>query len=397
MNSRPQHIVGAIAALIAAYCVHWLDMSFAGKVAPAIADSFGQPLQAMTYVFSGGRLGMAVGAVAGGFAGDRWGRKPVLCVCLSLAAILALVTPAARVFWLFVTLRTLSGLMLGAAAPCALALVAGIAPARWRPLAITATLAGASTGSALGSLMVYLLPGPADWLLGIALCGVASVAAVLMVIGWVPHVHVPVATSRASVNQLWGPMRPTSLVLGIGFALTLGLSAIMVSWQPSYFNKLADIPLQQFAGYISITAPCGIAGMLTTGWLVSHVARGKLLFICFGGHALALICVGNLSAGSMEFVIALAAAAWGHTACQALLNLTLVARYPDAIRATALGGAAAVGRISGVLSPAIGAAALSMAIALPQLFALFALVPLCVGTLLWVLELRVSPAWRPRL
>lgn len=395
MRREHWHVGYGVTALILTYCAHWLDTSYAGKVAPAIASSFGQPLSAMTYVFSGSRLGMALGAIFGGWAGDRWGRKPVLCFCLGLASMLALVTPAAGSFWVFVLLRTLSGMLLGGAAPCVLALVATITPERWRSVAVTATLAGVSLGSALGSLMVYFMSDPGEWLLSFPICGVALAATLLLVAWWVPHGEVPDASqSSLFFTGLLGPMRATTWVLGAGFVLTMGLNTVMVSWQPSYFNALAGVSIQRFAGVAMMTAPAGILGMLITGLLAPRMPQKLLLVLCFGGHSLALASLGLLDFASSGFVIALAGTAMGQAACQAFLNLAVISRYPAALRGTALGGAAALGRISGVVSPAIGALGLGLNVSVNTLFLLFAAIPIVVAMLVWLLDIPKLPATR---
>lgn len=375
----------AIAALVVAYCVHWLDVSLASKIAPMIASTFGKPLEAMALVFSGSRLGLAIGAILGGLAGDRWGRKWVLCTCLGLAALVSLVTPLISNFTLFALLRAASGVLLGGAAPCALSLVASIAPERWRSMSITATLAGASMGSSLGSLLVYSMTGPTDWRMGFWICGIALIATLALSCWWVTDTHESsVARTSASSLKLSGPMRTTTLLLGTGFLLSMGLNALLASWLPSFFHVSSGVPVQEFAGIAMFTTPAAVAGMLMVGWFVPHTSWQLLLLACFGSHAVALALLGMFSFASSGFITALAIASCAQAACQGLLTLAVVSRYPVASRATALGCAAAAGRVGSIFSPAIGALALQFPI--KSMFLLFATIPLLVGMLLWVVK-----------
>ncbi len=392
MNRVGRHIGYSLVALIVTYCVHWLDVTLVGKVAPAIASSFGQPLPAMTIVLTASRVGLAVGAILGGIAGDRWGRKTVVCVCLGLASLMSLATPLVGSLAVFAILRGASGLLLGGAAPCVLSLVASIAPDSHRSIAVTATLAGASMGFSLGSLMVYLMmPAPDDWRIGFCICGTALAVACILVFWWVTETRTSsVVRGAASVLGLFGAMRATTMVLGVGFFMSMGLNALLASWLPSFFHELADVPVQRFAGIVMYTAPTAVAGMLVAGWLSQRLPRRLLLLLCFGGHGLALVLIGSLSFASRGFIIALAGVSFGQAACQALLNLAIVARYPAQLRATALGGAAAVGRTSGIFAPAIGALAFGKYFSIELLFALLAMVPLIVGALLWALDITVT-------
>lgn len=389
MNRRSWHVVCGIVALVVTYCVHWLDLSLVGKIAPAIAGNFGVPLESMTRVFTIGRIGMALGAILGGLAGDRWGRKPVLCACLGLAAILSLLTPLLNNLNLFAIVRGASGLLLGGAAPCALALVASIAPERWRAMALTTTLAGASLGSALGSSLVYVVMTRSnDWQLTFWISGIALLAALVLVGGGVSGVRTPVlAQAHGAIRGLFGPMRTTTWLLGIGFLLSMGLNALLASWLPSFFHALAGVPIERFARVAMLTTPAAIVGMLATGWLSQRMSKRLLLVLCFGGNGLSLALLGTLGFASAGFVITLAILSCTQAACQALLNLTVVSRYPVALRATAFGGAAAMGRAGGIFAPTIGALALEAQFPIQPLFILFAAVPLIVGLLLWAIEM----------
>ena len=64
-----------------------LDLQAIGFAAPAIVRAFGWPQQVLGWVFSAGQAGMVVGALLGGLAGDRWGRRRVFIACRSARSI----------------------------------------------------------------------------------------------------------------------------------------------------------------------------------------------------------------------------------------------------------------------------------------------------------------------
>jgi AAHS family 4-hydroxybenzoate transporter-like MFS transporter len=170
-------------------------------------------------------------------------------------------------------------------------------------------------------------------------------------------------------------MRTTTLVLGIGFFMSMGLNALLASWLPSFFHELAGVAVQRFAGIVMYTAPAAVVGMLAAGWLWQRMPTRLLVLLFFGSHCLALILIGSFDFASGGFIIALAGLSFGQAACQALLNLVIVSCYPGALRATALGGAAAVGRAGGIFAPAIGALALEAQPSMQVLFVLLGAVP----------------------
>ena len=94
---------------------------------------------------------MAIGAFAGGSAGDRWGRRPALLASTALfgAATLAAAI-ASRLEWL-VFWRLITGIGLGGALPNATALMAEFVPPHRRSQAITATIVGVPIGGMLGA------------------------------------------------------------------------------------------------------------------------------------------------------------------------------------------------------------------------------------------------------
>ena len=381
----------AVGALAIAFCAQALDVVIVGKFAPVIAASLHQPLPALALLFLASHSGLAAGALLGGAAGDRWGRKLVTIVCLGLAAAVTFVLPLAQSLQVFAVLRGCSGLLLGAAAPCILALVAGICQDRWRPLAITLTLAGASLGSALGSAIAYGFGTSEGWPNGFWICSVGHCVALFLILILVPDLSPPFTIQRQRLQPgILGPWRHVTIVLCTGFLLSMGLNALLSAWLPSFFQAMAGVPIQRFAGIAMYTTPAAAIGMLSTGWLSRRLPMPDLVVLCFGGYALALASLGALQFASAGFIVALAMASCCQAACHALLSLSVVSHYPGHMRATALGATAAAGRTGGILLQGLGALALQTRLPLQSIFMILAVVPIAVGLITWRLERKPS-------
>jgi MFS transporter, AAHS family, 4-hydroxybenzoate transporter len=389
MSNSERQAALAVAVLVLVYCAEAIDVFLVGKIAPAIAISFARPLTAMALVFTASQVGLVAGSLLGGAAGDRWGRRRIITLSLCCAAVLTACAAWTHSFALFTLLRGATALLLGAVAPCVLAVVAVTAPDRWRPLAITTTLAGSSLGSTLGSVVAFSTGTPRDWRTGFWICAAALGVAVSLFLALVPErprLVIDRGTSRSA--GLFGPMRPVTLLLGAGFLFSMGLNALLFAWLPSFFHAFSGIPVQRFAGVAMYTTPAGIMGMLAVGWLARRLPPRTLTLLCFGGYGCALALLGSLPFATIGFVVAMGAMSFGQASCQALLNIAVVSRYPDALRATALGAAAAIGRTGGLFAPGIGALMLGAQLPMQLLFMFIAAIPLLVGTSLYLLDRR---------
>ena len=371
-----------LAVLVATQASIAFDIFFVGKIAPLIADALHRPLPALAPVFVAQQAGQAVGALVGGAVADRWGRRRVLTFCLLMAGLATLVTPFSTSVLQLALVRGAVGTFLGMAAPGLLALVAANAPDRWRNLALGATLAANPLGNAAGSLVATRVAGPEAWGQGFILGGVFLVS-VLVPLTFAPGGAAASMSRRLPVAALAAPpFRAATFNLGLCFLLSMSLISLFAAWQPSYFHQLAGVPVQHFAAVAALGGPGAIAGMLLTGAVANRVPRPVLAATIFGGHALVLILIGVTPFAAPAFAPAYLLSVLLQAAGQGLLNIIIVERFPDTLRATAFGAAAAIGRFGGIFAPWFGAAPLVSGMDMAVLFALLALIPAFVGLIL---------------
>jgi AAHS family 4-hydroxybenzoate transporter-like MFS transporter len=279
-------------------------------------------------------------------------------------------------------IRAMAGVALGMASPIVLAMVSNLASDQWRGLAVGATLAGNPIGSAVGSAIAMRIAG-IDYAPGFAFTGCVVLAALVPIALSEPSPVPSTAQRRKPVQTLLTPLyRDITVRLGLCFFLSLALTSTLSSWQPTYFESLADIPVQKFATVAIYGAPASVLGMLSAGFFSIRAPRPIVVTVIFGGHALALASTGWLSFGTAGFAAAYFASSVMQSAGQGLLNVIIAERYPDTIRATAFAAAAAAGRAGGIIGPWFGVAPIAAHVQLALVFSFLSCVPLIVGMLI---------------
>ncbi|MBJ7378987.1 MFS transporter, partial [Sphingobium sp.] len=137
-----------------------LAISFAS---PGIAKEWGVDRAALGLVLSMELIGMAVGSVLLGNVADRIGRRPTIIFCL---IVMALGMGAATQAWDVISLsiiRLATGLGIGGMLACTNAMVAELANARARSLAVAIMAAGYPAGAILGGSVASQLLVAGNW------------------------------------------------------------------------------------------------------------------------------------------------------------------------------------------------------------------------------------------
>ncbi|WP_382309047.1 MFS transporter [Herbiconiux sp. UC225_62] len=209
-------------ALILAAGVANLNLSIANVALPSIGEAFDASQTALNLVAVGFSLGLAGSVLYLGAIGDRYGRKLMLVIGLSLsipAALMAAFAPSVELLFLA---RVLGGVAAGMAYPTTLALIAALwtGPKRIAAIALWSGLGGAI--AALGPLASGFLLSIADW--GSVFLMTPPLAAITLVLV-ILFVPAKVNEGTEPVDNLGGVLSivlVVSLVLGINFAAVPG-------------------------------------------------------------------------------------------------------------------------------------------------------------------------------
>jgi len=355
-------------------------------MAPAIAKEWHLGRAALGPIFSSALVGLMIGYLALSPLSDRFGHRPTIIAATALFALATLASAFVRDVNQLMTLRLVTGLGLGAAAPSAVALTGEYSPKRLRATFVLIIYCGFSLGFVVAGLAAGAMLASWGWralflagavapllLLPALVLALPESLAFLIRRGAEPKriqalfrrmdPSLPAAPAaafgleqasagRGSLAALFvGGMGLGTLLLWLVFAVNLGEFYALQSWLPTILAGLKYPPSVVVAA-TTLTTVGGIVAAVVTGPCMDRlgaygtVAALYLLGAVFlaatgaGLHAgfLVLMAVNFLSgcciSGGQKSVIALAAVF-----------------YPAPVRSTGVGWALGVGRIGGIVSP----------------------------------------------
>jgi EmrB/QacA subfamily drug resistance transporter len=274
-----------LTALILVAAVANLNLAVANVALPEIGEAFDSSQTALDLIAVGYSLGLAASVLWLGALGDRYGRKLMLVLGISLsvpACLLAAYAPDDTV--LFVA-RLLGGLSAGMAYPTTLALITALwsGQPRTRSIALWSAIGGAI--AALGPLIAGALLEEFWWgsvfLVTLPLAAVALVMALVFVPAHVNEESEPVDNFGGILSVLM----VGGLILAINFTpvpdkgtLVLGLSAIAVAAAIAFVirQRRAKNPLYDLhvAGRRTFWV-AAIAGIIVFGSLMGAMFIGQ--------------------------------------------------------------------------------------------------------------------------
>ncbi|HWB68644.1 MAG TPA: MFS transporter, partial [Solirubrobacterales bacterium] len=274
-----------LSALILVAAVANLNLAVANVALPDIGKAFDAGQTTLNLVAVGYSLGLAGSVLYLGALGDRYGRKMMLVLGMSLsipASLLAGFAPSVGVLF---AARLLGGVAAGMAFPTTLALITALwaDPARTRAIALWSALGGAI--AALGPLLSGALLEVFDWGSVFFITLPLAALALFMALRYVPS-HVNETTNPVD-NQggLLSIVMVATLVMGISLApapgklnLAIGLIVIALATMGAFVlrQRRAPEPLYDLsvAGRrIFWVAAC--AGIIVFGSLMAAMFVGQ--------------------------------------------------------------------------------------------------------------------------
>ena len=408
------------------------DMFMIGKIAPAIAEGFDQPPEAMANLFVWQQIGLAVGAFGVSPLADRFGRRNMLMISCALFGTITLASVWAETLTQLTILRALAGVFMAAGLPMALAMISEVTPAHRRATFIALSLVGYSSGNASSGVVAAWLLDIYGWQSAFWIGGIAPLLVIPLLYFFVPeslkfraernphdssiaqtmrkmdpNVEIPddavfalgegkdTKARKAKLSDIFTEGR-TLMTCVIWAACLLSMTSIAMTsqWLPTFFQEMAGVPIQQFAVSALIGYIGSIAGTLLIGYLMDKFRATRMIPLFYLGLFLAYLGISWVSFEAGIFVVILVAFNFLQTGGQAGLNTLITKVYPPRMRSTALGWAGGAGRVGGVLAPFYGGYAVAQDFSLQLTLGLAAGVPLAVACLVFVLGrvIRVGKA-----
>lgn len=381
----------------AAVALDGFDLVVLGAVIPVLAESgdLGFTEASLTTAATLGLVGVGIGAVSVGPIADRLGRRLPLIGCIALFSALTLALPLAGGTTSFTILRFLAGLGLGACLPTALAYIAEHAPAGTGATATTRMMTGFHVGAVLTALLGLWLIDAAGWQSMFVVGGLLGLA-VLPLMWWklpesrgfLAEKELP-ASERAATRTL-DVVRGRYLRVSIGLCIASFMGLLLVyglnTWLPTIMGA-AGYSINQGTGLLLALNVGAVIGLLVAGQISDARGNKPTVLAWFGAAAvfLALLSI-RIESTALVYLAVLLAGVFVFSA-QVLVYAFVGHLYPAAVRGTALGMAAGVGRVGAIVGPSLGGLLVTAGIAYPWGFYAFS-----VAAVLAVLALATVPA-----
>lgn len=408
-------IVGLVLCMLVAV-VDGFDFVSIGVVAPLMMPALGLSAAQLGVILALTQIGAAVGALSLGRAADRYGRRPLIIVALSLIALFTLLTPFARTPTEMMFVRFLTGIALAGAIPATLALVAELAPRRMRTTLLSLVVAGFPLGAAFGSLVGGPFAEREGWQAIFFLGATLSASLTLVVWLFLPesprylalHDNRGLAMRKTMARlvptvdaaTLWQPIarnerlpegdegrhnvtksgllspglaRPTLMLWAMLFC-SGALSNVTLVWIPTILTTVGiSIGLaSSVVGSINIGATLGMA---LAGRILEFIGARVTVGLAYAACTAATVLIGTVPTGTWLIVVAGILGFFLGITTSAGYSLSAII-YPASIRSTGVGAAAAALRIGTISAPIAVPVILGFELTLALTFAVIAIIPM---------------------
>jgi AAHS family benzoate transporter-like MFS transporter len=347
-------------------------------------------------------VGMAVGAVVVGRISDRVGRKTAVIGSVVVLSVFTLLCTLAGSAWVFGLLRLVAGIGLGGLVPSVNALVADLAPARFRAAWPTVMMSGVPLGgSAAAVLAQFVVPTHPEygWRYMFLFAVVPLVVGIPLALRYLPSDRragapttpdTPTSSSRTPgfSDILRGALAGRSMLFAVATFFTLLAWYGLGTWLP----KLMQESGYDFGAALNLTLALNLGavlGSVVTAWAGDRfgAVRAGVVAALVAGVALLLLLTAP-SVGWVYLIMVLAGV--GTHGTQILIIAAISGYYPGELRGTALGWALGVGRIGAIAAPQLAGWLLDWGLGVTSSYLLFGGAALLSCTLLLVIW-RVVP------
>jgi MFS transporter, putative metabolite:H+ symporter len=362
-------------------------------VLPVLARQWRLNPASMGLIISAGYLGQFAGAWLFGWLAERGGRLRVLRMTIALYAVMGLFCTFAWGPLSLMVFRFIQGIGTGGEVPVAAAYINELVGAKRRgrffllyevifPVGLACAgivgyflvpTLGWRAMFLLGALPAFLtvplrrlLPESPRWLLAKGRTEEAE-RVVKRIESDLEQRGVPLPQSKA-IEMATLPVVPQGLwrdlFKGVYRQRTLMLAGLwlaaymvnngLITWLPTLYTSIFDVPLKRSLGYGFFTTGCGVAASICCALYIDRVGRRKWYIYAFFGAAIPLASLALLGGKSALQVLALASCAYGIIQTITFsLYLYSAELYPTHIRALGVGMGSAFLRIGSSLGPGL--------------------------------------------
>ncbi|MBY8861416.1 MFS transporter [Nocardia sp. CA2R105] len=276
-----------------AYLFDALEIVLLSLALPTICKDMGLSATQGGLLATATLIGIGVSSVLGGYVADNYGRKKALIAALLTFGAFTAATAATPDFAVFLLLRFLAGVGLGAVWSVVSAYVVETWPPHTRGRAAAFVISAFPAGGAIAAAVSGLfLP---DWRLMFLVTGAAVVLPVVVVAacfresaGWSVQ-KADSATGVVSVRDIMsGPLRRRTLLGTLMAALALTGYWGATTWLPTYLAGERHLPSSTVALFVTILNLGMFLGYNIFGYLADHIGRHRTIIITLLGVGVTL-------------------------------------------------------------------------------------------------------------
>ena len=284
---------GALALLVVAGCVNYMDRSAVAIANGPIRDSLGLSLGEMGVLLSSFAWAYGIAQIPTGLLVDRFGPRRVLGIGLVVWSLAQVGSAFSRSLAGFVAARVALGfgespMYLGGTRVCA-----DWYAERERTLPVSVFNASASLGPAIAPAILTGLMAAFGWRSMFVTIGLAGVA---IAVAWVvlyrgpdeaglstdersairdrTEVPVEALSPWQEAGDLLGQRTPWGMA--VGFAGVVYMTWLYASWLPGYLQIQRHLSVEASGLLSSIPLTAGFVGALAGGWLATRLVRAGL-------------------------------------------------------------------------------------------------------------------------
>lgn len=377
---------------------------------PVLAETWKIAPAQLGLMLSSGFAGQLMGALAGGWFAERYGRLRVAGVTIAIFGVMSLLCAFAWNPHSMMAFRFVQGIGLGGEVPVAAAYISELIASKRRgrffalyelifPFGLLCTaLAGFwlvprlgwrslfYIGAAPALLTIFLrrlLPESPRWLASKGRMSEADAA--------LKHIEDTIIASGKTLPPATPPLldelprdettRWHELFQGIYLQRTIVVWCLwfccyivsygLINWLPTLYRTVFHLPLSQALGYGLITQACGFGGSISCALLIDRIGRRPWFIAAFTGASLSLIALSFFGVASAKSVLICASSGFFFIASLSLLVYLYTSEiYPTRMRVFGTGLASAWLRLAATIGPTIVAMMLTHGVR--WLFAVFA-------------------------
>ena len=389
--------ITAIALCVLLNALDGFDVLAISFASPGIAKEWGVDRAALGFVLSMELIGMAVGSVLLGNVADRIGRRPTIIGCL---VVMAGGMGAATIAWNVASLsliRLITGLGIGGMLACTNAMVAELANARARSLAVAIMAAGYPVGAILGGSVASYLLIAGDWrdiflfggivtalFLPLSLWllpesigflvqkrpqdALSKINRLLGRMGHAPATTLPplaAAAPKPSFAALFAPgLARTTSLLTLAYFCHIMTFYFILKWVPKIVVDMGYLPSS--AGGVLVWANVGgLVGALLLSVLSWRIAVRPLVIITMIASTIMVTLFGQEQTTLAGLSLIAASAGFFTNAAVVGLYALIAQSFPTAVRAGGTGIVIGVGRGGAALGPILAGFLFSLDFTLP--------------------------------